>query len=59
MGRPVVRYDTVTARGVVTGKRIEGGEHLVDLDIWLDKQDAEKVSSGSATVVLAPHGGAK
>lgn len=52
MGRPIVRYDTVKARGVVTGKRVENGEHLVDLDIWLDKQDAEKVTTGNATVVL-------
>ena len=56
MGRPVVRHDTVKARGVVTGKRIENGEHLVDLDIWLDKQDADKVAVGSATVVLSSRG---
>ena len=59
MGRPVVRYDTVQARGVVTGKRVENGEHLVDLDIWLDKQDADKVAVGSATVVLAVRGATK
>lgn len=59
MGRPVVRYDTVTGKGVVAGKRIENGEHLVDLDIWLDKQDAEKVTTGSATVVLSSRGDAK
>ncbi|MFN8545093.1 MAG: hypothetical protein U0807_12940 [Candidatus Binatia bacterium] len=52
MGRPIVRFDTVTARGIVTGKRVEHGEHLVDLDVWLDKQDAEKVTAGTATVVL-------
>lgn len=59
MGRPVVRYDTVHARGRVTGKRIENGEHLVDLEVWLDKQDAEKVTTGSATVVLPSRGGAR
>jgi acyl dehydratase len=58
MGRPVVRHDVVHARGRVTGKRIENGEHLVDLDVWLDKQDAEKVTTGSATVVLASRGDA-
>ena len=52
MGRPIVRFDTVTVRGVVTGKRVEGGEHLVDLDVWIDKQDVEKATSGNATVVL-------
>ncbi len=58
MGRPIVRYDTVKARGVVTGKRVENGEHLVDLDVWLDKQDAEKVTTGNATVVLQSRGNA-
>ena len=52
MGRPIVRHDTVKVRGVVTGKRVENGEHLVDLDVWLDKQDTEKCTTGNATVVL-------
>ena len=43
----------------MTGKRVENGEHLVDLDIWLDKQDADKVAVGSATVVLAVRGATK
>lgn len=59
MGRPIVRHDTVQARGAVRGKRIENGEHLVDLDIWLDKQDANNVATGSATVVLRSRGDAK
>ncbi|MCG3170970.1 MAG: hypothetical protein CALGDGBN_02541 [Pseudomonadales bacterium] len=53
MGRPIVRFDTVHARGVVTGKRIENDLKMVDLDIWLDKQDADKVTVGTAVVVLA------
>ena len=53
MGRPIVRFDTVHARGVVTGKRIENDEKLIDLDIWLDKQDADRVTVGTAVVVLA------
>lgn len=57
MGRPIVRYETVTTRAVITGKRIEDGKNLVDLDIWMDKKDAEgndveKITTGSATVVL-------
>ena len=41
---------------MVTGKRVENGEHLADLDIWLDKQDADKVAVGTATVVLPSRG---
>ncbi len=55
MGNPIVRHDTVKARGIVTGKRIENGEHLVDMDIWLEKQ-GEKVTQGSAAVVLQSRG---
>ncbi len=56
MGKPIVRFDTVKARGVVTGKRFENDEYLVDLDVWLDKQDADKVTKGTATVVLLSKG---
>lgn len=56
MGRPVVRYDTVRARGRVTGKRVEQGENLVELDVWLDKQDAERITTGSALVALPSRG---
>lgn len=56
MGKPIVRFDIVKARGVVTGKRIEKDECLVDLDVWLDKQDVDKVTKGSATVVLPSKG---
>lgn len=52
MGRPIVRHDLIKVRGLVTGKRVENGEHLVDLDIWLEKQGAEKCTLGTATVVL-------
>ncbi|MEZ5532726.1 MAG: hypothetical protein R3E69_10120 [Steroidobacteraceae bacterium] len=58
MGRPIVRHDTVHARGVVTGKRIENGERLIELDVWLGKQDADKVSTGSAIVMLHAQGDA-
>lgn len=61
MGAPIVRYEIITVRAVVTGKRIEDGEHLVDLDVWFDKKDAEgkiieKITKGSAIVVLPGRG---
>ena len=56
MGKPIVRHDQVWARGIVTGKRVENNEYLVDLDVWLDKQDADKVTKGTATVVLQSKG---
>ncbi len=59
MGRPIVRHDTVQAGGIVTGKRIENEERLVDLDIWLERQDGSRAATGSATVVLCAPGDAK
>lgn len=61
MGAPIVRHETITVRGVITGKRFKGGEHLVDLDVWFDKEDGEgkvkeKITAGSAIVVLQDKG---
>ncbi len=40
---------------VVTGKRTEGDDHLVDLDVRLHNADGEEKVVGEATAVLAPH----
>jgi acyl dehydratase len=42
----------VTAGGVITAKRQEGGENLVDLDIWTQDADGKKTTPGTATVAL-------
>jgi acyl dehydratase len=44
--------DVVTARGIVTGKHREGGEGLVDLDVWAENQDGGKLTVGQAVVSL-------
>jgi acyl dehydratase len=43
---------TVTGKGKVTAVRDEGGRHLVDLDIWTEDQDGNKLAPGQATVEL-------
>lgn len=45
--------DTVTCLGRVTGKG-DGGE--VELELWIDNQQGERVVEGSATVVLPQQG---
>src|ERR1700736_4100209 len=40
---------------VVTGKRTEGDDHLVDLDVRLHNADGEEKVVGEATAVLASH----
>jgi acyl dehydratase len=48
-----VRGDTVRARGRVRGKRIdEAGDHLVELDVWLDNDRRGVTTSGAAVVRL-------
>jgi acyl dehydratase len=42
----------ITCRGVVKGKRQEGGENLVELEIWTENPEGQKTSPGTAVVAL-------
>ncbi len=42
----------IVCRGVVTKKYQEGGENLVDMDIWTENPEGQKTSPGTATVAL-------
>ncbi len=44
--------DTLTCTGRVTGKRVEGDRHLVDLEIVETNQRGEVCAPGKATVAL-------
>ena len=44
--------DTLTCRGRVVKKYVQGGEHLVDLEVWVQNQKGETISPGEATVAL-------
>jgi acyl dehydratase len=46
----------ITVGGVVTGKRQENGENLVDLDVWTQDPDGKKTTPGTATVALPSRG---
>jgi hypothetical protein len=43
---------TVSARGTVTAVRVEDGVRLVDLDVWTEDQDGNKIAPGKAVVEL-------
>ena len=45
--------DVLTCTVVVTGKREDGGEHLVDLDLTVANQDGVTAITGSATAAVA------
>jgi acyl dehydratase len=44
--------DLTRCAGVVTGKRLEAGTHLVDCDIWAENHRGERTATGSASVTL-------
>jgi acyl dehydratase len=44
--------DVLTCRATVTGKREEGGEQLVDLDLLVENQHGDKAITGAATVAV-------
>ena len=46
------KHDELTCTGKVTGKRVEDGRHLVDLDVAITNQRDEVVTPGQATVEL-------
>ena len=46
----------MSCKGVVTALRQEGGEDLVDLDIWTANPEGQKTTPGTATVALPSRG---
>ena len=44
--------DVLTCVGTVTGKRVENGEHLVDMTVDVKNQKGESTAPGEAIVVL-------
>ena len=45
-------HHVLTAKGIVRAKRIEDGESLVDLDMWVENDNGETTTPGYATVIL-------
>lgn len=54
--RPNLVGDTNTVKGKVWKKYTEGGEHLVDCDIWVENQTGATTAPARATVVLPSKG---
>jgi acyl dehydratase len=47
---------TLTAKGKVTRVYAEDGEHLVDLDVWVENEDGEVTTPAKAVVSLPSRG---
>jgi len=48
--------DTLTCKGKVTKKYIQGKEHLVELEIWMENGKGENTTPGTALVSLPSRG---
>jgi acyl dehydratase len=46
----------LVCRGVVTKKYEDGGEHIVELDVWTENPQGQKTTPGTARVVLPSRG---
>lgn len=44
--------DTVTCRGKVTGKRVEGDENLIDCEIWIENSNGDAIVPGKAEILI-------
>ena len=44
--------ETWWCKGAVTKKYVQGGEHTVECDIWVENGKGEKTTPGKALVVL-------
>jgi len=54
MRSPNLRGLRTRARGRVTAVRQEGGDTLVDLDVWTETEEGTVLAPGTATVALPP-----
>ncbi len=50
--------DVLTCRGVVNDKRVEGGDCIVEANVWADNQRGENVAKG-VVVAVVPRTAAK
>ena len=55
MGQPE-EGETWQCKGQVTKKHVEGDEHCVDCNIWVENEKGEVTTPGKATVVLPSRG---
>jgi hydroxyacyl-ACP dehydratase HTD2-like protein with hotdog domain len=49
---PAVPGDMVTCHGRIVRKYVDGGEHLVEIEVWIENQRGENIVPGKAEIVL-------
>ena len=51
--------DSITCHGMVTGVREDGGESLVECDLWIENQDGDRVVEPANALVRLPRRNSK
>ncbi len=51
-----VPADTTTCKGTVVKKYVEGDEHYVECELWVENSKGERTTPGTATVTLPSKG---
>ncbi len=51
--KPIFPGDTITIKGVIRDKAAEGPFLRITLDVWLEKQNGEKATAGTASGLVA------
>ncbi len=51
-----VPVDTITCKGSVINKYIEGDDHYVECDIWMENSKGERTTPGKGLVLLPSRG---
>ena len=49
---PAVPSDILTCHGRIVRKYVDGGEHLVEFEVWIENQRGENIVPGKAEIVL-------
>jgi acyl dehydratase len=54
--RPHYKGAKIVCKGKVSGKRVDGGQYLVDCEIWAEDDKGEQSTPATATVALPSRG---
>jgi acyl dehydratase len=49
---PTLKHERVTARGRVTAVRRDGDEQVVELEVWTEGREGQRIAPGHAVVAL-------
>ena len=55
--RPLLAGETIVCKGKVSAKKVEGGEHLVECEVWAENAEGQTIAPATAMIVLPSRSG--